>query len=83
MVSSNHRMRSFVSSKDLETSSKKAARLSTRIGRPRGSLQPEGRILNKPRSSGKVMEDKYRERVFTRHTSVLRRAWRVKEVVYL
>ena len=83
MVSSSHRMRSFVSSKDLETSSKKAARLKTRVGRPRGSLQLGGSTLNTSSSTGKFMEDIYRERVVIRHTSVLRRAWRAKEVVYL
>ena len=83
MVSSNHRMRSFVSSKDLEVSSKKAARLNTRVGRPRGSLQLGGNTLNTSRSAGKLMEDMYRERVVIRHTNVFRRAWRAKEVVYL
>jgi len=83
MVSSNHRMRSFVSSKDLETSSKKAARLNTRAGRPRGSLQLGGSTLKTFKSAGNFMEDMYRERVFIRHTRVSRRAWRAKEVVYL
>jgi len=83
MVSSNHRMRSFVSSKDLEASWKKAARLNTRAGRPRGSLQLEGNTLNTSKSAGNFMEDMYRERVVIRHTSVFRRAWRAKEVVYL
>jgi hypothetical protein len=76
-------MRSFVSSSDLETSSKKAARLNTIVGRPRGSLQLGGSILNTSKPAGKLMEDMYRERVVIRHTSVLRRAWRAKEVVYL
>ena len=83
MVSSNHSMRSFVSSKDLEASSKKAARLNTRVGRPRGSLQLGGSTLNTSRWVGKFMEDMYRERVVILQTSVLRRAWRAKEVVYL
>ena len=83
MVSSNHRIRSFVSSRDLETNSKKAARLNMRVGRPRGSLQLGGNILKTFRSAGSFMEDMYRERVVIRHTNVLRRAWRAKEVVYL
>jgi len=83
MVSSNHRIRSFVSSSDLDTSSKRAARLNTRVGRPRGSLQLGGSTLNTSKSAGNFMEDMYRERVVIRHTSVLRRAWRAKEVVYL
>lgn len=83
MESSNHRMRSFVSSSDPETSSKKAARLNRRVGRPRGSLQLGGSTLNTFRSGAKFMEGMYRERVVIRHTSVLRRAWSVKEVVYL
>lgn len=83
MVSSNHRIKSFVSSKDLETSSKKAARLNTRAGRPRGSLQLGGNTLKTSKSNGKFMVDMYRERVVIRHTSVLRRAWRANEVVYL
>jgi len=83
MVSSSHSMRSFVLSKDSETDSKNAARLNTRMGRPSGSLQPGGSILKRSGSAGKFMEDMYRERVVIRHISVARRAWRVKEVVYL
>ena len=83
MVSSSHRIRSFVSSRDLETSSKKAARLNTIVGRPRGSLQLGGNTLKTSNSSGIFIEDMYRERAVVRHTSVFRRAWRAKEVVYL
>lgn len=83
MVSSNHRIRSFVSSRDLETNEKRAARLNMRVGRPKGSLQLGGNTLKTSKSAGSFMEDMYRERVVIRHTNVLRRAWRAKEVVYL
>ena len=48
MASSNHKMRSFVSSNDLEASSKKGSRLKTIIGLPRGSLQLGGSTLKTP-----------------------------------
>jgi len=83
VVSSSHRIKSFVSSKDLEASSKRAARLKMRIGRPRGSLQFGGSTLKTSKSAGRSMEDTYRERLVIRHTRVVRRAWRAKEVVYL
>ena len=74
MESSNHKMISFVSSSDLDTSSKNAARFNTSVGRPRGSVQLGGSTLNTSKSTGEFMEDMYRERVVIRHTSVLRRA---------
>ena len=57
MVSSNHRMRSFVSSNELETTARKAARLNMSVGRPRGSLQRGGSNLNTSESAGGAMED--------------------------
>ena len=57
MVSSNHKMISFVPSSDLEASSRKGARFNTRIGRPRGSLQVWGSSLKIFRSAGNFTED--------------------------